>query len=164
MPRRQQQTQPVPSFRVSAEGCTLPAPQPRNGPFALCAGVIGEDDLGFVSAKRTEPNFFKRPNEPGRRNISSFNKLSMRLLHTVRPEKARRHCLTSRSSHGCGPHGAAVSSLTSCVMTSGRNFEAKASTKSLLAKTPAQCLRRSVSSSNFQRWTSWLIVPLSARK
>jgi hypothetical protein len=49
------------------------------------------------------------------------------------------------SDHGCGPHGAAVSSLTSCVMTSGRNFEAKPSTKSLLAKTPAQCLRRSAS-------------------
>src|ERR1700737_4838912 len=35
----------------------------------------------------------------------------------------------ARSSHGCGPHGAAISSLTSCVMTSGRNFEAKPSTK-----------------------------------
>src|SRR3984893_5613975 len=38
----------------------------------------------------------------------------------------------ARSSHGCGPHGAAISSLTSCVMTSGRNFEAKPSTKSVL--------------------------------
>jgi hypothetical protein len=36
-------------------------------------------------------------------------------------------------------------------MTSGRNFEAKPSTKSLLAKTPAQCFRQSASSSNFQR-------------
>src|SRR3984893_736780 len=65
---------------------------------------------------------------------------------------------------GCGPHGAAVKSLTSCDITSGRNFDAKPSTKSLLAKTAAQCLRRSASSSNFHRCTSWLIVPVSAWK
>jgi hypothetical protein len=40
--------------------------------------------------------------------------------------------MSRRSSHGCGPHGAAVSSLTSCVMTSGRNFEAKPSTLEFL--------------------------------
>jgi len=32
-----------------------PASPPRNGPFALCTGVIGEDDLGFVFAKRAGP-------------------------------------------------------------------------------------------------------------
>src|SRR5262249_51012879 len=66
-----------------------------------------------------------------------------------RQSRAASWVCRGRSSHGCGPHGAAVSSLTSCVMTSGRNFEAKPSTKSLLAKTPAQCFRRSASSSNF---------------
>src|SRR5215467_9155459 len=81
-----------------------------------------------------------------------------------RQRRAASWVCRGRSSHGCGPHGAAVSSLTSCVMTSGRNFEAKPSTKSLLAKTAAQCFRRSSSSSNFQRWTSWLIVPVSAWK
>src|ERR1700738_5495469 len=79
-----------------------------------------------------------------------------------RQSQAASWVCRDRSSHGCGPHGAAVSSLTSCVMTSGRNFEAKPSTKFLLANTPAQCFRRSASSSNFQRWTSWLIVPVSA--
>src|SRR5262245_40780628 len=60
----------------------------------------------------------------------------------------------SRRHQGCGPQGAAVSSFTSCDMTSGRKREAKPSTKSLLAKTPAQCLRRSASSSNFHICTS----------
>src|SRR5262249_21816293 len=69
-----------------------------------------------------------------------------------------------RDDQGCGPHGAAVSSLTSWEATSGRNFTAKPSTKSLLANTEAQCARRSASSSNFQRCTSWLIIPVSAWK
>src|SRR5262249_36111704 len=66
--------------------------------------------------------------------------------------------------YGCGPHGAAWSSLTSWVITSGRNFAAKPSTKSLFVYTAAQWARRPASSSNFQRWTSWLIVPVSAWK
>src|SRR5437870_214744 len=53
-----------------------------------------------------------------------------------------------------GPHGAAISSLTSWDASKGRNFTAKPSTKSLLAYTDAQCARRSASSVNFQRWTS----------
>ena len=60
----------------------------------------------------------------------------------------------NRVRYGCGPHGAAWSSFTSWVINSGRNFEAKPSTKSLFAYTAAQCARRSASSSNFQRWTS----------
>jgi hypothetical protein len=39
--------------------------------------------------------------------------------------------------------------FTSWVINSGRNFEAKPSTKSLFAYTAAQCARRSASSSNF---------------
>jgi hypothetical protein len=36
-------------------------------------------------------------------------------------------------AQGCGPQGAAVSSLTSCDMMSGRIFDANPSMKSLLA-------------------------------
>src|SRR5262249_11325119 len=67
-------------------------------------------------------------------------------------------------SQGCGPHGAAWSSFTSCVISRGRNFEAKPSTKSLFEYTAAQCARRSASSLNFQRCRSWLIVPVSLWK
>src|SRR5215831_3017985 len=72
--------------------------------------------------------------------------------------------IASQLLQGCGPQGAAVSSFTSCDMTRGRNLAAKPSTKSVLANTPAQCLRRSASSSNFQRWISWLIMPVSPWK
>jgi hypothetical protein len=58
------------------------------------------------------------------------------------------------TSYGCGPHGAGCRSFTSWVISKGRNFEAKPSTKSLFANTAAQCARRSASSSNFQRCTS----------
>ena len=57
-------------------------------------------------------------------------------------------------SQGCGPHGAAVSSLTSWDTSNGRNYAANPSMKSLLEYTAAQCARRSASSSNFQRWMS----------
>src|SRR5262245_19374581 len=72
--------------------------------------------------------------------------------------------LPAAGPQGWGPQGAAVKSLTSCDMTSGRKRATKPSTKSLLAKTPAQCLRRSTSSSNFHRCTSWLIIPVSPWK
>jgi hypothetical protein len=51
------------------------------------------------------------------------------------------------------PPCAAWSSFTSCVISSGRNFEAKSSMKSLFANTEAQCARRSASSSNFHKCT-----------
>jgi hypothetical protein len=50
-----------------------------------------------------------------------------------------------RGDYGCGPQGAAWRSLISWVITRGRNFEAKPSTKSLFANTAAQCARRSAS-------------------
>jgi hypothetical protein len=59
--------------------------------------------------------------------------------------------MNDESLYGCGPHGAAWRSFTSWVISSGRNFEAKPSTKSLFQYTDAQCARRSESSSNFQR-------------
>ena len=45
-----------------------------------------------------------------------------------------------RFRQGCGPHGAACSSFTSCVITSGRNLLAKPTTKSVFANTAFQCL------------------------
>src|SRR5262249_21623677 len=58
------------------------------------------------------------------------------------------------SSYACGPQGASVISFTSWLITSGRNFEANPSMKSLFANTAAQCPRRSPSSLNFQMCTS----------
>src|SRR5262249_20307801 len=78
------------------------------------------------------------------------------------PHRPPLRSVSRAATQGCGPHGAAVSSLTSWDATSARNFTAKPSMKSLLPNTDAQCARRSSSLSNFHRWTSWLIVPVSA--
>jgi hypothetical protein len=45
----------------------------------------------------------------------------------IAPTGFRRRTATARFPlYGCGPHGAAWSSFTSCVISSGRNFEGKA--------------------------------------
>ena len=54
MPRRQQQTQPVPSFRVSAEGCTLDMTETKRIVYALRSSHSSSRSLTLLCLRSRE--------------------------------------------------------------------------------------------------------------
>src|SRR6516162_6844880 len=64
--------------------------------------------------------------------------IATRMSHPPRAKRLFGAGRLTPSSYGCGPHGASVISFTSWLITSGRNFEANPSTKSLFSSRPVR--------------------------